>query len=88
MITLTVQIQEKTKTKPVRVVTKRKIELYHSMDKARARISTIVKEMKSAQREKRTPKLEIIGVSYDTSSERTMLLEMGAITSIDNESNY
>lgn len=86
MITLTVQIQEK-KTKPTRIVTVRKMELFHSMDKARARISTIVKEMRLAEKEKRTPKIEIIGVSYDNNSERTMLLEMGAIKSIDNESN-
>lgn len=87
MITLTVQIQEK-KGRPTRIITTRKVELYHSMDKARTRISAIVEEMRAAEKEKRTPNIEIIGVSYDNNSERTMLLEMGAIKSIDNESNF
>lgn len=56
------------------------------MDKARKAIPPIVAEMKSAEKEKREAKIRIDAVSYDTKSERTMLLELNAIRSIDNES--
>jgi hypothetical protein len=82
MITLTILEQVK---KGSRLETKRYMKLYHSMDKARKEIDLIVKEMKLAKREKREPKIRIDGVSYDTKSERALLLELKAITSIDNE---
>lgn len=84
MITLTIVEQVK---KGSRVETKRSIKLVHSMDKARKMIPPIVAEMKSAEKEKREPKIRIDAVSYDTKSERTMLLELNAIKSIDNESD-
>lgn len=82
MITLTLVEQVK---KGYRVETKRYMKLYHSMDKARKEIVPIVKEMKLAKREKRVPKIRIDGVSYDTRSERALLLELRVITSVDNE---
>ena len=50
-------------------------------------IPPIVAEMKSAEKQKREAKIRIDAVSYDTKSERTMLLELNAIRSIDNESD-
>ena len=82
MITLTIVEQIK---KGARVESKRYMKLYHSMDKARKEIVPIVKEMKQAKREKREPTIRIDGVSYDTKSERALLLELRAITSVDNE---
>lgn len=82
MITLTIVEQVK---KGARVETKRSIKMIHSMDKARKMIPPIVAEMKSAEKEKREPKIRIDAVSYDTKSERTMLLELNSIKSIDNE---
>lgn len=82
MITLTLVEQVK---KGSRLDTKRYMKLYHSMDKARKEIVPIVKEMKLAKREKREPKIRIDGVSYDTRSERALLLELRAIISVDNE---
>ena len=82
MITLT--IVERVKNKNV-VNLKRHMKLFHSIDKARAEIKPIVQEMKLAKREKREPKIRIDGVSYDTKSEKTLLLELDAIVSVDNE---
>ena len=61
-----------------------------SMDKARKEIAPIVKEMKTAKREKREPTIRIDGASYDTNSEKSLLLELDAIVSTENESerNY
>lgn len=82
MITLT--LVEHIKKKGI-ISQKRYIKFYHSTDKARKEIPPIVAEMKLAKKEKRPPKISIDAVSYDTKSERTMLLELKAITSIDNE---
>ena len=86
MITLTIVEEVKTgKT----ISYKRKMKLYHSMDKARKEIVPIVKEMKVAKSQKRTPSIRIDAVSYENKSERSLLLELNAITSVDNESdNY
>ena len=83
MITLT--IVEKKAGKVTR-----KLELFHSMDKAKKRIIPIVKEMKVAKKLKQEPKIKIDAVSYDTKSEKTLLLELGAIITTENEdeSNY
>lgn len=61
--------------------------MFHSVDKARQEIVPIVKEMKTAIKEKRVPTIKIDAVSYDTKSEKTLLLELDAITSIENESD-
>ena len=82
MITLT--IVEEVKKDGI-VSRKRSLKLFTSTDKARKEIVPIVKEMKLAKRQKRVPKKEIIGVSYDTKSEKSLLLELDAITSIENE---
>ena len=84
MITLT--IVEEVKSGKV-ISYKRKIKLYHSMDKAKKEIVPIVKEMRLAKLEKRVPSIRIDAVSYDTKSEKSLLLELGAITSIENESD-
>ena len=64
------------------------MKLYHSMDQARKEIKEIVKEMRYAQRTQQPAKIRIDGDSYDTNSEKVMLLELGAIVSIENESQY
>ena len=82
MITLTIVEQIKSGK---RIDYKRSIVICHSTDKAKKMIVPIVKEMKLAKREKREPSKRIDGVSYDTKSEKTLLLELDAITSVDNE---
>ena len=84
MITLTIVEQVKIKN---RVNYTRKMKLFHSMDKARAYIQPVVKEMKLAKSQKRQPSIRIDGVSYDTKSEKTLLLELDAIVSVENENN-
>ena len=86
MITLTIVKAVKTGKN---VSYKRQIKMYHSMDNAKKDIVPIVKEMKIAKREKRDPAIRIDAVSYDTKSEKSLLLELDAITSVENESdNY
>ena len=82
MITLTVKKQVK-KGKVIEV--KREIQKYHSMDEARKAIVPIVKIMKTAKASKVEPTEEIVGVSYDTKSEKMLLLELDAIKSVENE---
>ena len=82
MITLT--IVEEVKSGKV-ISYKRKLKLFSSTDKARKEITPIVKEMKVAKSQKRTPSIRIEAVSYDTKSEKNLLLETHAIESIDNE---
>ena len=83
MITLTL-VEEVKSGKSI--IYRRRIKLYHSMDKAKKDIIPIVKEMRLAKKEKRTPSVRIDAVSYDTKSEKSLLLELGAITSTENES--
>ena len=86
MITLT--IVEQVKDKATKTISpKRYLKLYHSADKASQTIKPIVAEMRLAKRQKRIPSIRIDAVSYDTKSEKTLLLELGAITSIENESD-
>lgn len=82
MITITIVEQVKNGK---RIDFKRYLKLFHSMDKAKKSIIPIVKEMKLAKKEKREPQIRIDGVSYDTKSEKTLLLELDTITSIENE---
>lgn len=84
MITLTIVKQVKSK-KSIQYV--REIKLYHSMDKAKKEIVPIVKEMKTAKQLNTNPSIRIDAVSYDSKSEKSLLLELGAITSIENESD-
>lgn len=82
MITLTITEQVKNGK---RIELKRHMKLFHSSDKAKKFIQPVVKEMKLAKKEKRDPLIRIDGVSYDTKSEKVLLLELDAITSVDNE---
>lgn len=82
MITLT--IIKKVKTGSI-VTFKRELKLFRSMDKAREEIIPIVEEMQLAKSQKRAPEVRIDAVSYDTKSEKNLLLETRAITSIENE---
>lgn len=82
MITLT--IIKKVKTGSI-VTFKRELKLFRSMDKARQEIIPIVEEMQHAKSQKRAPEVRIDAVSYDTKSEKNLLLETRAITSIENE---
>ena len=61
------------------------MKLFSSTDMARKEIVPIVKEMKLAKKQKREPKVRIDAVSYDTKSEKSLLLELHAIESIENE---
>ena len=61
------------------------MKLFSSTDMARKEIVPIAKEMKLAKRQKREPKVRIDAVSYDTKSEKSLLLELHAIESIENE---
>ena len=82
MITLTIVKQVK---KGTTISFKRELKMFNSVDKARKEITPIVREMKLAKKQKRDPSIAIKAVSYDLKSEKTMLLETDAITSIENE---
>ena len=87
---ITATIKEKSKVKGILVET-RKVKCYHSLDKARKELAPIAKEMEVARNALKNhqaykePAKTIIAVSYDTKSEKNLLLEMRAIVSIDNE---
>lgn len=83
MITLTIV---ETKKKGSVMVQRKSLKMYGSMDKAKREIMPIVREMKSAKRQGKAPSVMIKAVSYETKSEYSMLLEAGAIVSVDNES--
>lgn len=85
MITLTIVEQKKVKGL---LKYERSIKVFKSIDKARQFIKPIVKEMQIAKKEKREPKIKIDAVSYDTPSEKQLLLELHAVESIDNESAF
>ena len=82
MITLTIVKQVK---KGTTISFKRELKMFNSVDKARKEITPIVREMKLAKKQKRDPSIAIKAVSYDLKSEKTMLLEIDAITSVENE---
>ena len=81
MITLTI-------IKKSKVSQTREIVLYNSLDKARKAIIPIVKEMKDAVKEKRSPKILIDGVSYDSNSEKNLLVELGALELTGNDKEF
>ena len=86
MITLT--IVEQVKDKNTKLVSPKKyMKMFHSTDKARQFIIPVVREMKLAKHQKRDPQIRIDAVSYDTKSEKTLLLELDAIISIENEAD-
>ena len=82
MITATIR-----ETKVVRgIATEKKyIKCYHSLDVARKELRPIAKEMEVARQLKREPKISIVAVSYDSKSEKNLLLEMRAIITTENE---
>lgn len=82
MITLTIVKQVK---KGTTISFKRELKMFNSVDKARKEITPIVREMKLSKKQKRDPSIAIKAVSYDFKSEKTMLLETDAITSVENE---
>ena len=79
---ITLSILERVK-KGKSVETVRSMKLFHSTDEARRFIKPAVKEMDTAKKEGRDPKIKIEAVSYETEGERTMLLELGAFESAD-----
>ena len=82
MISLTIVERKQTKTG---VEVKRTLKVFNSKDKAEKVIKPIVSEVRVAKLEKRDPKIFIDAVSYDTDSEKALLLNLHAIESIDNE---
>ena len=78
MITINV-IERHQNTKTKIISEKQKIYLFNSTDKARKFLSPVVSEMKSAKLNHREPLTYINGVSFDTKSEKSLLVEMGAI---------
>lgn len=82
MITLTIVEKKKSGS---RITTNRYLKLFKSLDEAKKAIIPISKEMKRAAKAKEEPSIRIDAVSYDSKSEKTLLLELDAITSIDNE---
>jgi len=87
---ITATIKEKKKVKGV-TTEKRHIKCYHSLDKARKELTPIAKDMKVARQKAEKgqiyvePPVSIIAVSYDSKSEKNLLLEMGAIVTTENE---
>ena len=57
----------------------RTIKMFKSKDKAEKFIIPIVEEMEEAKRQKREPRKNIVAVSYDTTSEKKLLIELGAV---------
>lgn len=58
----------------------RTIKMFKSKDKAEKFIVPIVEEMQQAKKQKKDPRKSIVAVSYDTNSEKKLLVELGAIT--------
>ena len=82
MITATILTRKKVKG----VLTEsRNIICYHSIDKARSELRPIGKDMEVCHKTNRVPSREVVAVSYDTKSEKSLLLELRVIVSIENE---
>ena len=84
MITLTINV---VKNKNKVVSYQRCLKMFRSMDEARKYIKPIVSEMRIARANHTQPKEEIVACSYDVEEEKTMLLRLGALTSVENESD-
>ena len=78
MITLNV-VEKKVNQKTKIVSQTKKFYLFNSVDKARKFLQPIVSEMITAKKMKREPMTYIEGVSFDTKSEKTFLVEIGAV---------
>lgn len=77
MITLTIaEMKKDGKT----LKFQRTIKMFKSKDKAQKFIVPVVEEMRQAKHQKRDPKKNIVAVSYDTNSEKKLLIELGALT--------
>lgn len=87
---ITATIKEKPKTKGTSVE-KKYIKCYHSLDKARKELSPIAKDMEAARNAYKNhmpykePAKSIVAVSFDTKSEKNLLLEIRAIVTTENE---
>lgn len=81
---ITATIKETKKVKGV-ITEKRTIICYHSIDKARSELRPIGKDMAVCRKLGKIPTREVVAVSYDTKSEKSLLLELKVITSIENE---
>lgn len=81
---ITATIKETKKVNKV-LTEERNIVCYHSIDKARSELRPIAKEMSVCQKLGKKPAKEVVAVSYDTKSEKALLLELRVITSIENE---
>ena len=82
MITLT--IVKRSNVKGVKKETQ-SLEMFKDTDKARKFILPIAKEMDVCRQTNQIPSTEIIAVSYDTDSEKSMLLATRAIITTENE---
>ena len=82
MITLTLIKRE---SKNGRLTETRSLEMIKSTDKAKKFIQPIVKEMEVARQNNTKPATEIIAVSYDEDSEKSLLLSLRAIITTENE---
>lgn len=83
MITLT--IVERTKNKNGQLIEKRSLKMLHSIDKAKKFIQPIAKDMEVARVNNTKPATEIVAVSYDDDTEKTLLLNLRAIITTENE---
>ncbi|MBO7731241.1 MAG: hypothetical protein J6S67_01760 [Methanobrevibacter sp.] len=87
---ITATIKESKKVKGVKSE-KRYMKCYHSLDKARKELTPIAKDMEVARQQVQQghpyvePPIVIIGVSYDSKSEKNLLLEIKAIITNENE---
>lgn len=82
MITATIETRKKVKGI---LQVKREIKVFNSSEKARQVLKPIATDMAICRKNKTTPEVEIMGVSYDHDSEKRMLLEIKAIISVENE---
>ena len=82
---ITATIETRKMAKGVKKIT-REIKVFNSSEKARRYLKPIATDMAICKAKKITPDTEIVGVSFDYDSEKRMLLEIKAFTSIENES--
>lgn len=81
---ITATIITRKKVKGVASETK-EIKLFNSTEQARKVLKPIAVDMQVCKAKKIQPEVEIVGVSFDYDSEKRMLLEIRAYTSIENE---
>ena len=81
---ITATIVTRKKVKGISKISK-EIKVFTSTEKARKFLRPIATDMAVCKRQKLEPEVEIMGVSFDYDSEKRMLLEIKAYTSIENE---